>query len=90
MNGAKHREEPMEIGPIPGLSGVGAVEARRKVLAPPAIFDMEGAAKPSDGTVERAGRKAEGAEEGEEEDLGLDEEKPPEEGDAQRSVDYFA
>lgn len=79
----------VEIGPIPGIRALGAVGARRRVLEPPAIFDIDGSAKPGDGVVERAGRQAAGAEEDEDERL-LDDEDSLEGDDAQKSVDYFA
>jgi hypothetical protein len=79
----------MEIGPIPGIRALGVVEARRKILEPPAIFDIDGSAKPGDGAVERTGRKAAGAE-GEEDDLNSEEGGERGEEDPQKSVDYFA
>ncbi|MFZ1939561.1 MAG: hypothetical protein WBA18_20390 [Terracidiphilus sp.] len=75
----------MEIGPIPGIRALGAVSAQRRVLDPPAVFDIDGSAKPGDGAVQRASMKAEGAEEEEDDDLPLEEE-PGEE----KNVDYFA
>lgn len=80
----------MEIGPVPGIRALGAVDAQRKVLTPPAIFEIDAAAKPNDGAVERTGRKAAGAEEEDEGDLRLDDEKEPEGEVARKSVDYFA
>jgi hypothetical protein len=57
----------MEIGPIPAINGLGGARAAREVAQPPAIFDIKGAAKVGDGVVRRNGRKAAGAEEGEDE-----------------------
>jgi hypothetical protein len=77
----------MEIGPIPGIRSIGAVRPERADWQPPAIFDIDAAAKSGDGIVQRTGRKAAGAEEDAEDEL------PAEEaGDAAagRSVDYFA
>jgi hypothetical protein len=57
----------MEIGPIPALNGLGGPRAARQDAQVPAIFDIDGSAKPGDGVVPHDGRKAAGAEEGEDE-----------------------
>jgi hypothetical protein len=80
----------MEIGAIPGIAALSAGRARPAEFEAPAIFDIEGSAKPGDESAQRRNRKAAGAEENEEDDLLLGAEG--EEGDesAQKSVDYFA
>ena len=84
----------MEISPIPGIRALQSERAHSADVRPPAIFHVDGSAKPGDGAGSRNGRKAAGAEEDEEDALTLDganepgddvlEEVPP------RSVDYFA
>jgi len=81
----------MEIGPIPGIRALDAV--RRGDLRAPAVFDIDAAAKPGDGSERRNDRKAAGAEENEEDDLMQDGEMESGEGKEEvrvRSVDYFA
>ncbi len=84
----------MEISPIPGIRALQAVRAPSADLRPPAIFDIDGSAKPGDGTGPRYGRKAAGAEEDEEDDLTLSGElelgSDVLEVVPARSVDYFA
>ena len=80
----------MEIGPIPGIRAIGAVRAERADSQPPAIFDIDGPAKPGDGIVQRTGRKASGAEEGEDDELMVEDESESNEEAAEKSVDYFA
>jgi hypothetical protein len=81
----------VEIGPIPGIRALGAVSGQRRVLDPPAVFDIDGSAKPGDGAVQRANLKGEGAEEDDKDDLNLESEGDDEgEGSAKGSVDYFA
>jgi len=81
----------MDIGPIPGIRVLGAVEAKRRLLDPPAIFEVDGLAKPGDGIVGRTGRKAAGAEEDEDEnDLGFDEDNKPAGEAGDKNIDYFA
>lgn len=80
----------MEIAPIPGIRAVGAAEVRRRVLETPEIFEIDGRAKPGDGGVERAGRKAAGAEEPESDDLMLEDQDDSEAGGSTKNVDYFA
>jgi len=55
----------------------------------PAVFDIDAPVKPGDQIVERAGRKAAGAEEDGEDELAMADDEQSEEG-AQKSVDYFA
>jgi len=84
----------MEISPIPGIRTLQAERAPSADVRPPAIFHIDGSAKPGDSAGSRSGRKAAGAEEDEEDDLtfqgaiepGSDalEEVPP------KSIDYFA
>jgi len=79
----------MEIAAIPGIRAVSAIRAERKDWQAPAIFDLEGAAKPGDEIVQRTGRKAAGAEEDENDDVTSDDEGEPGEG-KEKNVDYFA
>jgi hypothetical protein len=84
----------MEIGPIPGIRALSAVKAPTANLRPPAVFDIDPSAKPSDGREQGSGRKAAGAEENEEDDLMLEGEtersaEAPDEVPG-RQVDYFA
>lgn len=53
----------MELGPIPGIRGLPAVRTRPSDLRPPAIFEIDAAARPGDGGGQQNGRKAAGAEE---------------------------
>jgi hypothetical protein len=53
----------MELGPIPGVRGLPAVRTRPSDFRPPAIFEIDAAAKPGDGGSQQNGRKAAGAEE---------------------------
>jgi hypothetical protein len=83
----------MEIAPIPGIRALPAVKAPQADFRPPEIFDIEGSARPGDGERQRQGRKAAGAEEGDEDELLLDAETEPGEAleeDSARNVDYFA
>jgi hypothetical protein len=80
----------MEIGPIPGIRSVGAERTQRGKLDPPAIFDVEGAAKPGDRAVQRTGKRAAGAEENEEDDLVQEDDDGAKEESAEKNVDYFA
>ena len=81
----------MEIGPIPGIRGLGNMPAGRPELSPPSVFDVEGAARPGDGKGQGNGRKAAGAEE-EAKELTVEGEAEPEavEEAAPKSVDFFA
>ncbi|MGB7265253.1 MAG: hypothetical protein WBC92_07045 [Terracidiphilus sp.] len=84
----------MEIGPIPGIRALPAVRGRQTVFRPPAVFDIDGSAKPGEGGGQRNGRKAAGAEESDEDDFTFDGEMEPG-GEAQgeiraQRVDYFA
>jgi hypothetical protein len=79
----------MEIGPIPGIRALGAIDGRRKVVEAPAVFDVDGAARPGDGVVMRTGRKGEGAEE-DEGDPEREEEIQIDGDEASSSVNYFA
>ncbi|MGO9794952.1 MAG: hypothetical protein ACLPLZ_02495 [Terracidiphilus sp.] len=84
----------MEIAPIPGIRALPAVRAPRAEMRPPSIFDIDASERPGDGGEQRAGRKAAGAEESDEDDLQLEgesaageqtlEDAPP------KQVDYFA
>jgi hypothetical protein len=84
----------MEIGPIPGIRSVPAIKTGRAELQPPAVFDVEGSAKPSDSERQGNGRKGAGAEENEKDDLILGDEDEPgsegREGARKRNVDCFA
>jgi hypothetical protein len=80
----------MEIGPIPGIRAIGAVRAQRTDWQPPAIFDIDGAARPGDGVVQRTGREAAGAEEGEDEEPMTEDESEAGGEAAEKKVDYFA
>ncbi len=93
----------MEIGPIPGIRAVPAVKASQPDYRPPAVFDVDSAAKPGEGGERGNKRKAAGAEESDEEEWTLenDEEEPmfasgAESGEEtpgevpSRQVDYFA
>ena len=53
----------MELGPIPGVRGLPAARTRPSDFRPPAIFEIDAAAKPGDGGGQQNGRKAAGAEE---------------------------
>jgi len=53
----------MELGPIPGVRALPAVRTRPSDLRPPAIFEVDAAARPGDGGGQQNGRKAAGAEE---------------------------
>jgi len=84
----------MEIAPIPGIRAMPAVKAQQGDFRPPAIFDIDGSAKPGEGGGQRSSRKAAGAEEDEEDDQLLDGEMEAggealEDAPA-RQVDYFA
>ena len=78
----------MEIGPILGIRALGAVMARRADWQGPAVFDIDGSAKPGDGNVQTAAKKAAGVEEDAEDELVVEDETGEETG--QKSVDYFA
>jgi hypothetical protein len=80
----------MEIAPIPGIKAVSPVRARPAELQAPAIFDIDGTEKPGDGIVQRAGRKATGAEEEAEDELTPAGDSEPGEEETRKSVDYFA
>lgn len=67
-----------------------AVRARQGDMGPQAIFDIDASARPGDGSGQRGGRKAAGAEEDDE--LRVDDEpdaEAPEESQAGR-IDTFA
>jgi hypothetical protein len=78
----------MEIGPISGVRALGAVTARRTDWHGPAVFDIDGSAKPGDGNVQTRAMKAAGAEEDGEDELVV--ESAPGEESGGKSVDYFA
>jgi hypothetical protein len=78
----------MEIGPVPGIRAIGAPRAERAEWQSPAVFDINAAAKPGDGIVQRTGRKAAGAEE--DDDLISEDESETGEETAEKNVDYFA
>jgi hypothetical protein len=81
----------MEIGPIPGIRGLGNMPAGQPEFSAPSVFDVERAAKPGDSKGQGNGRKAAGAEE-EEKELTTDGEAAPEvvEEATPKSVDFFA
>jgi hypothetical protein len=79
----------MEIGAVPGIGALSTLRARVMELEPPAIFTIDGSAKPGDRAAQRVGRKAAGAEDDGEDALILEEERDEDE-DAGRNVDYFA
>lgn len=76
----------MEIAPIPGIRVLPAVQAPQADFRLSEVFELEGLARPGDGSRERSRKKAAGAEEDEEDDLMLDAETA----DGSSSVDYFA
>jgi hypothetical protein len=80
----------LEIGAIPGIRALNAVRGRPAEIEPPAIFDIDGSAKPGDGIVQRSGRKAAGAEEDVEDDLFVFGETEPGDAGTSKNVDYFA
>jgi hypothetical protein len=82
----------MEIGPVPGVRGLGSVPAVKPGLRAPSIFDLEGTARPGDGEVTRNERKAEGAEEDVEDELSAEEEpqRGADDEPSQKNVDFFA
>jgi len=93
----------MEISPIPGIRAVPAMKAPQPDFRPPAVFDIDAAAKPGEGGERGNKRKAAGAEESDEEKWTLenDEEEPMFASEAERGeetpaevpskqVDYFA
>ena len=84
----------MEISPIPGIRALQAVRTQTSDLRPPAIFDIDGSAKPSDGAGSRNGRKAAGAEEDEDGELALEVETEVDsdvlEEVSPSSINYFA
>ena len=84
----------MEIAPIPGLRGETPERPAQGDLRPPAIFEIDSSAKPGDGSQQRNGRKAAGAEENEEDDVLLERDgesvSQEDEGAAATQVDYFA
>jgi hypothetical protein len=77
----------MEIGPIPGIRALNAVGPRRADWQGPAVFDIDGSAKPGDAIAQTRMIKAAGAEEDGEDELI---EAEPTEEDGRKSVDYFA
>jgi len=79
----------MELSPIPGIRAVSAVRPRTEGLQAPSIFDVDRSEKPAERNVQRADRKASGAEEDAEEELMAKADEPDEE-EAGKSVDYFA
>ena len=84
----------MEIAPIPGIRALPAVRAAQAEIRPPSIFDIDASARPGDDGEQRNKRKAAGAEENEEDDLGLEGEAAagaePFEAALPKQVDYFA
>ena len=83
----------MQIGPIPGIAALSAVQAAPSDSRPPAVFDIDPSAKPGNGDGQKNSRKAAGAEE-EEDELKVEDEMAPD-GEANeekpaRQVDYFA
>lgn len=84
----------MGIAPIPDMRALSAVKTPAADLQPPAVFDVEGAAKPGDESRQGSSRMPAGAEVDTEYMLEPEEEAEPEaeaaEEDAGKSVDYFA
>jgi hypothetical protein len=80
----------MEIGAVPGIGALGVLRARVMELDPPAIFTIDGSAKPGDRAAQRIGRNAAGAEEDGEDAQTAEGERNESEEDAGRNVDYFA
>ena len=90
----RNRDVMMEIAHIPGIRALPAVRAPQTEMRAPAVFDIDPSSKPDGDAEQRSWKKAAGAEENEEEELGLDgettgggvdlEETPA------RQVDYFA
>jgi len=78
----------MEIAPIPGIRALPAVKGPHGNYRAPEVFDMEGPAKPGDGSSQGDGRKAAGAEEDDLELMADGEESEAEAGP--RQVDFFA
>jgi hypothetical protein len=81
----------MEIGPVPGIRGVGGVQTARVDLRTP-VLEIDRAVRPGDGRGLGNGRKAAGAEEDSDDDSIFEGEPEPsaEEDATQRNVDYFA
>jgi hypothetical protein len=88
-----NRDVKMEIAPIPGIRALPAVRAAQAEIRP-SIFDIDASARPGDDGEQRNKRKAAGAEENEEDDLGLEGEAAagaePLEAALPKQVDYFA
>jgi hypothetical protein len=84
----------MEIGPIPGIRELQGMRAPSAGAKPPAIFDIDASAKAGDGRGSTNGRKAAGAEEDEENDLGtgdeLDQGSEEQEEVSPSHVNFFA
>jgi hypothetical protein len=80
----------MEIGAVPGIGALSVLRSRVMELDPPAIFTIDGSARPGDRAAQRIGRKAAGAEEDGEDLLMLEGERNEGDEDAGRNVDYFA
>ena len=69
------------------------MKSGRAALQPPALFDVEGSAKPGDSDRQENGRKGVGAEENDKDDLLAGEGEPGDDGQdgsPKRNVDYFA
>jgi hypothetical protein len=80
----------MEIGSVPGIGALSTLRARVMELDPPAIFTIDGSAKPGDRAAQRVGREAAGAEEDGEDVLMVEGEGNEDEKDAGKNVNYFA
>jgi hypothetical protein len=80
----------MEIGAVPGIGALSILRARVMELDPPAIFTIDGSAKPGDRAAQRVGRKAAGAEEDSEDVPMIEGERGEDEEEAGRNVDTFA
>ena len=91
MDRGKKREEEMEIAPIPGIRAVPAVRAPQADFRPPEVGDIEGAARPGEGEEHRQNRKAQGAEEEEQDDIMLDAEADSsgQHDESSPRIDYF-
>ncbi len=84
----------MEIAPIPGVRALPAVRAPQAEMRAPAIFDIDPSSRPGDDAERRSRKKAAGAEENEEDELGFEGGTAGRGVDLEeatvRQVDYFA
>jgi hypothetical protein len=84
----------MEISPIAGIRTLTPIKTPEANLQPPAVFDIDPSAKPSDEREQGSKRKAAGAEENDEDDLKVEAEteagSEAHEEIPAKQVDYFA